>query len=805
MEIFYLVLLFLKIYLAVADKGHYNKINNDLIITEFGDFNTSEPIFASDLVLDPIKEIIISDSIEFRGLAIKSNASFFTISFYHLKGFDLLSNPFEKIQFFGVSFSTTILNVFNSKLDFYYKNELLSNNCSLALLNEPKFNHFLFNSFTVSFGTGIHYSDKTCPIIFQNSMISVIEFKQISSSIIIKNKLEFLDVNFFDKLNAKILQLRLDGYHYDLNDKLLNKYAFKTLSILDINGPINLIQQDLFKDFNYLKMIRIKTQYLKNLFVRNNKWIDYLNSKIYVDLSHKPRAKDLIDKILILVLYQMYTGVSYYDYPDEDFCYFTKFPHQRLVMPLLAPKSASSCSCTEIFLISSSQVVKKYIDQYVNFHSSSYYLIQYYTDDLLDKFHFTKCVNESFSFYIEKCNFPQRRNNCLIQQTKPLDKEFYFYMIDFKVVFDKSLRLLFILNKFLSFICICTFILSIKVLHSNKKISKEFYKTYKYLIVHNFFNTLRECLSFLDLGCNENLIKCVFESQIYLRYFKLITLKFIGNICKTGSNISYLLFTLSRFISVVKFKSGYFKKFDNISIKRYILMMLLFGSAINLYTLFQYSINNYVLSQQYVEIVNVRNLSNNYKYINQYDYRQDFQQFDHILLNFFQYFRIIFSDIIYIVFSILIDFLFFLIVKKQMKKKINLVFLSLTGNQKTKIQEKKIRQANKTYNRIASVIILNGFNFILLRLPSALFSFYGFIYIYDRTDMKYKPNIASYILCRKFHLCKTLAELLQTLYLISYLLQFFIFFLLDRNFRESLEEFFKFNRKLNNYIFRCFS
>ena len=41
-------------------------------------------------------------------------------------------------------------------------------------------------------------------------------------------------------------------YHIDYNSRILNSYVFKKLKILDLNGPINSIQFDLFKSFELL-------------------------------------------------------------------------------------------------------------------------------------------------------------------------------------------------------------------------------------------------------------------------------------------------------------------------------------------------------------------------------------------------------------------------------------------------------------------------------------------------------------------------------------------------------------------------
>ena len=169
------------------------------------------------------------------------------------------------------------------------------------------------------------------------------------------------------------------------------------------------------------------------------------------------------------------------------------------------------------------------------------------------------------------------------------------------------------------------------------------------------------------------------------------------------------------------------------------------------------------------------------------DYKQDFIESSHFLFNFLQYIRILFSDTFYIIISLIIDLFLLLFVRNQMKKKQSMIFVSLTTNQfqnqKSKIKSNRLAKASK--NRITSIIILNGINFLVFRFPSALLSFYGLIYFYDKTKMEYEPNLVGYLFCRKFGVCDSLVELSHLFYLTSFLIQFFILFKLDKNFTDS--------------------
>jgi hypothetical protein len=111
------------------------------------------------------------------------------------------------------------------------------------------------------------------------------------------------------------------------------------------------------------------------------------------------------------------------------------------------------------------------------------------------------------------------------------------------------------------------------------------------------------------------------------------------------------------------------------------------------------------------------------------------------------------------------------------------VIIGSIGNNQTENRDK----INSLKNRMTLIIILNGFNFILFRLPLAIISLYGFVFRYDNEENKHKPNLTMYIICRYFRFCISLNEFFYFIYLNSIIIQFFIFYKLDKNFKKSLK------------------
>ena len=162
------------------------------------------------------------------------------------------------------------------------------------------------------------------------------------------------------------------------------------------------------------------------------------------------------------------------------------------------------------------------------------------------------------------------------------------------------------------------------------------------------------------------------------------------------------------------------------------------------------------------------------------EFIEHFSSFQYYILNIFFYLKIIFSDLFYIILNLIIDLRLLSFIKIQNSKKITIIRL-ITANTTN-------NKAISTTNRLTVMIILNGLNCFLLRFPSAFASFYGFIFRFDIADKIFKPNIPSYIVCRGFHFCPSLQEILYFLYLFSLFLQFFIFLKFDKIFRKGYNE-----------------
>jgi hypothetical protein len=778
------------------DKAYKDNIFR--IITNFDslnslNFNCSNQINMSILGFKPNKQLILDNSLSLKGLKVNPVNEMFMTIFENFKGFDLTSNPFKYVNFTG-NFNK-FWSIGFSNLDFYYKKNLVDKACNKNLFDVlPKENQFTGNILEFEFGN--KFSSNTCPLIFSNIKLNFINFNQISDSFVEKNIFGFQNISedLLKRLNSSIYQLNIKFYHTDLKSNLLNNYVFANLTVLDLNGQIKQIQQDLFKYFKHIRFIRFRMQNIQHILVRNNKWLDSLNSDLNIDINNETQINDNGHRFITLVLYQTFYNVTLYDYPEKDFCYFKDFPHNRLVLPKLRPNYKTSCSCTEIYLIKYSYLFSQAMSRYLDSLSAQYYLSQYFVETLND-FKLTHCVNASFQETITNCNFNKRLILCNIKTKEKSDKEeTLFYINDWgKLSKYSDLILSLYLNPIFSIISILFSVLIIIIL-SSKEIPKENNRMYTYLRINSVLNIIFvfiRLFKLIDTCLSQDVICLAIHSKSEsIQYFKIIFIHIIGNVFQSASNLTHITYTLSRFITVSNHKSSFLIFIHNISYVKYLVVVLLFSFIINIHIFFEFSI-----LKETSQIFQLKKFDADkfsiYKQEPFNDYKENFIHSEYLILDILQYIKIIFSDIFYILISFIIDLFLFVFVKKSMIKKerltvsfvanLNRVVLDISRNQNEQEKQKKI---NSLKNRITLMIFLNGINFLIFRIPLAVLSFYGFIFRYDYQVKVHKPDLTMYLICRYFKFCRSLNGFFYFIYLNSFIIQFFIFYKLDKNFKK---------------------
>lgn len=325
-------------------------------------------------------------------------------------------------------------------------------------------------------------------------------------------------------------------------------------------------------------------------------------------------------------------------------------------------------------------------------------------------------------------------------------------------------------------------VLIINCLSNISSDANEFSKAYIYLKVNSYFNLvfilvtslkiLKDCTHW-DLFCTP-----IFNS-VYTRYFNIIVVKFLGTSLQTACNIAHVSFTLSRYIIITNAKSKFLVKFNNMSLNIYLSATILFSLLINLYVCFEYYDGSTILQ-----------LSNYYKQEQLDEFKENFGYFEYILLNVLHYIKLVLSDLFYILISVYIDIVLVFFVKKRINIQESLVFsnpaAALVLLQFKKKSQKAKSKLNTSKNRIAQMIIFNGLNFFVFKLPLAIYSLHGFI-VRMTSDNKFSPSLIVYLVCRYFKFFESLEEFCFFIYLNSFSVQFIVLFKLDRNFNAAFK------------------
>jgi len=688
----------------------------------------------STFVLKPSKQLILNDSLNLDGLVIQPMIA---VSFLlqNFKGFDLKSNPFKNIKF--KSNTLIMWSIQYSTFAFYDNKRILieskCNNNNNLLLNKSFENQF--NGYSIYLYEN-KYSANMCPLMFWNIKLTLLNINRISKTFIETNQIGFQHISndlFLNEMNSIISHLQIYIYHSDLNSKFLNKHVFKQLKSIDMNGQITNLQEDLFKPFNKLNFIRFRTQNVKNILVHNNKWLNNINYDININPEDNILFSKYYKRFVALVIYQTFAQSIFYSYPNEDFCYFKTFPHNKLIFPILRPNNKTTCSCTEIYLIQYSNIIKYSIYML----PTTYYLAPFYQDVLSPNYKHEHCINRSFEETIKKCNFKQRLNLCHIKQaTSNTNKEaFYFYMTDWETLSNYSHLILSVyLNPIISIISILFNILIFITLIS-KKLPKETIRMYNFLKINSIFNIIFLIIKLFKLidTCNQKDVICLFiySKSVSLQYFKIIFIHVFGNVFQSTSNLTHITFTLSRYISITNSKSSFLKMIQSISLKMYLFLILTFSLLINVHIFFQYFIfNNYSL----LSIIKADKIQEQEKFD---DFKESFSKSEYLILNIFQFIKIIFSDLFYIIIAFVIDIRLLLFVKTKMLKKecltnavvnpsLQIEQTNIIGDQimpvltsNSIINDNKKQRILLLKKRLTKIIILNGLNFLIFRIPLA--------------------------------------------------------------------------------------
>jgi hypothetical protein len=559
---------------------------------------------------------------------------------------------------------------------------------------------------------------------------------------LIKNRLTFSKVDeemtFLDK---PITVLYLELYYESLNAGLINKYLFKQIKELKITHCLDQIEQGIFEELNHLKLIVFNIDNLKDfLHQKENTWLAELNSKIEINLENYDEVQQHLPEVInVRFLYPKASFNIIYDFPNEDICLFKDLSHNRLINVEVQSNIKIRCSCTIIWL-------SIYQHMFLTSKNDNLTVVKDCNNSTLKK------MSCNFSKLFQICNTGYQPD---LFFNNDIDILYFFKWVQLVLVaiFQPILGFIGLINNFVIIIVV-----------RNKAKRKEFKETmYFYVLMNAIFNILYCLIVVVNIFSTCLFFNSsTFCSSIYIekttQYFKIIFVNYLGSVLKLCSNLTYLLFSFTRFtlVSKIQDKKTTTKCLINKKSVLSLVTILILSSLLNIFKLFQYSVNN--------EMEVGRDFP--------------FETRDHIfckkidnllqcrLFDIFKISHKFVNDILFILIMLFIDLLLIRKLNKHLK------------NQSPEtIDSEHHKKIEKSRKKLKHLIKLNLIVYFFSNMPEFMTTILLILFS-DRMNLFCQDKLS----------CDLINEEAQVFTLISILAQFYIFFKFDKNFNTSLKD-----------------
>ena len=323
------------------------------------------------------------------------------IDFLNFKGFNQQQQ--EKSNLFVKKFlKAYTIDIKDTKFRFYLDNKQIE----ASMCVSENFNQSYFGPIKdMFFSADVIYEQNICPYIFLNTQLNFLSLSGITNSLLFKNRLSFLTLNQNQtKTKTSLIVLTLVIVYERLDLNLLNLNAFKSIKVLQVSGIIYKIDRDLFKEFDSLKVFVLSPADLGKFFHQDNlDWSLSLNSKMKrINLTNSFEINTFRSRSAIVQIYEKSGFFSQsYLYPNEDFCVFKDFPHEKLIYPsIIFAENELQCSCTIFWLIQYSSLYMN-----VNFTHYNTYIYSNYPDEFNTSSARNCLYNFDLKHEIKKCDF----------------------------------------------------------------------------------------------------------------------------------------------------------------------------------------------------------------------------------------------------------------------------------------------------------------------------------------------------------------------------------------------------------------
>jgi hypothetical protein len=686
---------------------------------------------SSYLEFYPNRNLIIDETFDIEKIiAVKKINIVSQIQMAKIRGINVQNTYFKNLNFSEIIQLTLKFSEFN----IYYGENLI--NDSTCTRKRLSVNSFLRPFKGLTFRKTIFHQTPICPFLFRDSLFQL-DIGDLFNTLLIKNRLKFIKVTekltFLDK---PIMVLHLELYYESLNKYLMNEYLFKHIRELKISHCLDQIEKGIFKELNDLKLIKFNIENLREFLNKENAWLLELNPKINISLSDATSVKLNLDKVVnIKFLYPNASFNTLYEFPNEDICLFKYLSHNSLIN-IEVESNNVKCTCTIVWL-----QLYQYLFENHNVSSSK---------------QCNKLILNEMS-----CNFSKLFENC--QKINQSDSHFVNDIDLLYFLKWSQFILIIILQPILCFIGLINNFLIIIIIQ-NKTKRKEFKETlYSHVLMNAVFNILY-CLACIFNLLNTCLFfgSSVFCSRYYqtraAQYFKIVFVIFLGNVFKLSSNITYLMFSFTRFTlisSIQEHKNTTAKVLTSRKSSLILMTITMLSSLLSIFKLFQYSVNEMDVRRDFP-----------YETRDPLFCKNEENQFQCILFDFFKIIHKFVNDFLFIFLMLLIDFLLVRKLNQHLKKKPREI-----------IDSDSHKNVEKSRKKIKHLIQVNLFVYFISNMPE----FFSTIFLIGYSE-KMQP------FCQDKLSCDLINDEAQVFTLISILVQFYVFIKFDKNFKTSLKD-----------------
>jgi len=655
------------------------------------------------------------------------------------KNIDL--NNFKSFSVDKLTFQSpyTFLNIFNSDFIFTFDSQT--------------FEQSLFNKFKIIyFKKDVRYYRNTTKTIFKNAMVSGFIFENLANSSLIRNYFTFNSSEANVKnLNSTIGYIYISAFRLSINADIIDKQVFEKVRSINFQFDILGIEAETFKGLNNLKQIQLDIFSLRLFFHRGTEWMANLNTLVLVDFNNSSQKYSKSDQMKLGFAQTLTDNLFafYYDFPDEDFCYFKNFPHKHYVFPVLT-KCFDSC-------------LFKWLTQYERF-----FFLKYPSNCA-----FNESKDCSYNKKLRFCELSYIR--AISNDSMKIDSDEYLIQFFDKSYFNRKIKfvLSIIVLPVTSILGIILNTLNVLVLNNkrHKKHMKD--RMYKQMfwgscvnlaicLIYSLSFTVK-CIDPIDNFC----ILSIVTNKFY-RSFLLSFVNYFGNALKTTSNLIQISISLDRFILLSDRQSDTFATFKKQKLTRIYVLFIFIGLLINTIKVFEF---NYDIDFQKLIYPRLNQSYFNLKTIYAY----------------FNFFNILVNSVFLIILQLLIDCKLFRFVHQAHSNK--LIFLNPDKQNKNHTSEIKIKL----------MIIINSVSLFALHCPEMIISIimatnYAIVLKGDISH-SVKKRSADYEAYNEFAYSAFsffLLDISEILYLLGYSISFFVYYFFNNVFRNSFKnKFFK--------------